>query len=595
MSIKKSPYLNLLQLWGHIDLKFRKFGCWVFVLMILSSLAEFVSIGAIFPFLAAAVDPEKIFKSSKFSLVVNFFDCKSAGELLGVITISFCLITLIAGLIRILLMFLNAKFSYSLGADWGSKMFEKTLQQPYEVHLSRSSSSIISSIIMKTDALIHYGVAPVLIILSSALILISILCVFLFINPLVGVIIVFGFGIVYALIILISRKKLLSNSKVVADNSVASIKILQESLGGIRDILIDGSQRYFYEQFNMADRALRKGQCSSHVISTTPRYGVETVGILALVLTAYYFSSEENKITSMIPLLGVFALGAQKVLPLAQQIFSALSSIKGGSASVEEALNLLNQSSAEYLSPSNLVRLNFEKFIYFDNISFQYQDNVSDVLSNITFKIPKGSKVGVIGATGAGKSTLIDVLMGLLKPTKGQLLIDDVALTNESGRAWMAKIAHVPQSIYLSESTIAENIAFGLPVEDIDIAKLRYASKIAEAEEFIVAMDLGYQAKIGERGIKLSGGQRQRIGLARALYKNADVIVLDEATSALDNATEAKVMQNLNQMKSDLTLIIIAHRLSTLSCCDFIVKMNSGRVEKIGTYQEVVGQAHKQG
>jgi ATP-binding cassette subfamily B protein len=594
-SNKKTPYLNLLELLGHVDLKYRRFGCWVLVLMIFSSLAEFISIGAIFPFLAAAIDPEKIFRDPKFSWIVDFFGCQSASELLGIITVGFCLITLLAGLIRIFLMYFNAKFSFGLGADWSCKMFEKTLQQTYEVHLSRSSSSIISGIIMKTDALIHYGVAPVLIIVSSSLILISILCIFLFLNPLVGSIIIFGFGLIYTLIILISRKKLLSNSRIVAASSVATIKILQESLGGIRDILIDGNQKYFYEQFAMADKALRKGQCSSHVIGTTPRYGVETIGILALVLTAFYFSYEGNEITNMIPLLGVFALGAQKVLPLAQQIFSALSSIKGGSASIREGLDLLNQPSVEYFNVNNLPRLNFEHCITFDNVSFGYQSNTSYVLNGVTLKIPKGAKVGVIGTTGAGKSTLIDVLMGLLKPTVGRLFIDGVALTNANSGMWMAKIAHVPQSIYLSDSTIAENIAFGLPLNDVDINRVKNAAKIAEAEQFIDLMDLGYQTKIGERGVKLSGGQRQRIGLARALYKNADVMVLDEATSALDSVTEAKVMQNLSQMQNELTIIIIAHRLSTLSGCDFIIKINSGSLEKIGTYKEIVEQTQKQG
>ena len=590
---KREPYLNLLALWGHVDPKYRNFGCWVLVMMVFSSIAEFVSIGAIFPFLAVVLDPEKIFRNPQFLPIVTFFDCQSADELLGLITIGFCLATLLSGIIRILQMYLNAKFSFGIGADWGAKMFEKTLQQPYEVHLSRSSSSIISGIIMKTDALIHYGVAPVLIITSSSLILIAILCIFITINPLVGSIIIVGFGLIYTLIILISRKKLISNSKVVATNSVTTIKILQESLGGIRDILIDRNQKYFYKQFKLADESLRKGQCSSHVISTTPRYGVETVGIVAMVLTAFYFSSEENKLTNIIPLLGVFALGAQKVLPLAQQIFSALSSIKGGSASVREALDLLNQPAINYSDSVDLCELKFERYINFDNVSFGYQGNSTDVLEGITLKIPRGSKVGVIGATGAGKSTLIDILMGLLNPTKGQLLIDDTKLTNANSPMWMAKISHVPQSIYLSDSTIAENIAFGLPLEDIDINRVINASRIAEAEKFICAMDLGYQTKIGERGVKLSGGQRQRIGLARALYKNADIIVLDEATSALDTATEARVMQNLSRMQDELTLIIIAHRLSTLSGCDFIIKINAGQVEAIGTYQEIVEQTQK--
>ena len=588
---KKNPYANLLELWGHVDSRNRKFGYLVFALMIISSLAEFISIGAIFPFLAAVINPDKIFQNPKFSTVVVFFGCNTAREFLAIITIGFCLAAIFAAITRIFLMCANAKYSFGLGAVWGSKMFEKTLRQPYEVHLSQSSSLVISGIISKTDALIHYGVAPVLIIASSSLILFAILCIFLYIDLWIGLIIIIGFGLTYVTIIAISRKKLIDNSKVVASNSVTAIKILQESLGGIRDILIDANQSYFCEQFKKADNELRQAQRSSHVISTTPRYAVEAIGIIALVLTAFYFSSEEDSIRDIIPLLGVFALGAQKVLPLAQQIFSALSSIKGGSASVRDGLNLLNQPIPNNIVSSYSPKLRFKECIRLHNVSFRYQGRSSEpVLKNINLRINKGLKVGIIGSTGSGKSTLIDLLMGLLQSTEGQLYIDGEVITEANSRQWMSKIAHVPQSIYLSDSTIAENIAFGLPFKEINFDRIKLVSQIAEADKFISSLDLGFQTQIGERGVKLSGGQRQRIGLARALYKNSEIIVLDEATSALDNDTEARVMANLIKLDKELTLIIIAHRLSTLSGCDLIIKINSGRLEKMGTYQEVIGQ-----
>jgi ATP-binding cassette subfamily B protein len=315
---------------------------------------------------------------------------------------------------------------------------------------------------------------------------------------------------------------------------------------------------------------------------------MEALGMALIACLAYALSLRSEGIGSALPVLGALALGAQRLLPALQQAYGAWTNIIGSHASLADVVALLDQPLPEEILQSIPLPLAFEQSIRFDAVRFRYSSDGPWVLNGLNITIPKGARVGIIGSTGSGKSTTIDLLIGLLMPTEGILLIDGLPCTGNRVRAWQKTIAHVPQNIYLADATLAENIAFGIPKAEIDMARVRRAAQQAQIADFIESRRDGYEAKVGERGIRLSGGQRQRIGLARALYKQAKVLVFDEATSALDNTTEASVMEAIDGLDRDLTILLIAHRITTLSRCDTILELEHGTVKREGSYAELV-------
>jgi ATP-binding cassette subfamily B protein len=389
----------------------------------------------------------------------------------------------------------------------------------------------------------------------------------------VAIIALSSFGFIYILITLATKKQLAVNSEKISSNLSKVVKTVQEGLGGIRDVLIDGTQETYGTIFRAADVTLRNAQVSNAIIGGIPRYLIEGLGISLIVLLAFSFSTEEKNIVQAIPVLGAFALGAQRLLPVMQQIYQSWSNLKSGQASLNEVLGLVSQPPQNYLNQSNPEPIKFEDSISINNVSFCYANHDQEVLHKITLHIEKGGRVGFMGSTGSGKSTLLDIIMGLLQPTDGVLEIDGGVITEKNYRAWQAIIAHVPQAIYLADTSIAENIAFGVPPEKIDMARVKEAARQAQISQIIETWAEQYETLVGERGVRLSGGQRQRIGIARALYKQAKVIIFDEATSALDSKTEDLLMKEIYKISKEITILIVAHRLSTLKECDVVYEL----------------------
>jgi ATP-binding cassette subfamily B protein len=299
-------------------------------------------------------------------------------------------------------------------------------------------------------------------------------------------------------------------------------------------------------------------------------------------------TQQEGGVTTVIPVLGALALGAQRLLPTLQQMFSSYSTIKGSKSSFKDVVDLLDQPLPEYANQPLPTPILFKKEIKLINFNFRYTEDTPWILKNINLSLIKGERIGFMGVTGSGKSTLLDVIMGLLSSTDGQFIIDDQPINDKNIRAWQAHIAHVPQNIYLSDSTIEENIAFGIPKEQIIHQRVERAAQQAQISELIEGWKDGYQTFVGEQGVRLSGGQRQRIGIARALYKQADVLIFDEATSALDIETEQAVMEAIDDLERELTILIIAHRLTTLKGCDKIIKLDKNNVIHIVDYKEII-------
>ena len=573
---------NIIILWRYLGKKRRNQFIVLFILMLVSVFAEVITIGAVIPFLGILTSPEHLFKLSWIKPLVGILEVESSEELLLPLTLAFILIAIFSSAIRISQLWYNSRLTAVMGTQLRHDIYVMALNKPYEFHLAHNSSDLISLTTEKVGAAISVGIMQVLSLLTALVMSLAIVTTLIYINPFVALIAFISWGGGYVLIARLVRKKVRKNSDVIRKNQPQAVKCMQEGLGGIRDVILDNSQKVFSQGYAKTVRNIQYAAVQNSFLSTVPKNLLEVLGITLIALLAYAMQIGPSSGQNALPLLGAFALGAQRLLPGLQQIYYSWSLINGNHAVLADVTAWVDKAGHEAKPHNNLVpSLDFSRSIELCNIIFRYVGTDKEVLSNIRLTIPKGSRIGFIGATGSGKSTLLDLIMGLLVPTEGQLRIDGRNIDSVNVKAWQQNIAHVSQAIFLADGSMLENIAFGIPVTKIDIKQVQKAAKLAQIHDFIETLPHGYQTLVGERGVRLSGGQRQRIGIARALYKEAKVLVLDEATSALDDGTERAVMVAINGLGDDLTVLMIAHRLSTLERCDKIVELFSGKeVEK---------------
>jgi ABC-type multidrug transport system fused ATPase/permease subunit len=588
--MKYSIKSNFLRVWKNLT-KQRKINFFVLlILMILASFMDAVGISAVLPFIGVLASPSKVFEHEKAQYFIGLLNIKSANELGLPVTIMFIIIMLVGAILRMSLLFTQTKFSYDVMSDFSRNIYLRTLYQPFSVHISRNSSEIITGVTRKANDIMTGLITPLMNIGSYSVNALAIVVTLFIIDPIIAFIAFFGFGTLYYGIIKVVKGRLAKNSEILNIESVNLVRVLQEGLGGIRDIILDGTQHLYGKIFNKSLYSYNKSLAYNQIVANSPRIFVEFLGISFITILAYKMSLNMSGFVFMIPTLAALTLGSQRLLPALQNFYSNWVQMKASQSSVFNGLELLEQTYPKHALFLNPPPIRFDKFIKFENISFRYTQEGTEILNNINLTLEKGKKYGFVGATGCGKSTLVDVIMGLLVPTKGHLKIDNSIIDNHNYRSWQVILAHVPQSIYLSDTSIAENIAFGVEPNKINMAEVREAAKKAQISETIEALPQKYDTFVGERGIRLSGGQRQRIGIARALYKNAQVIVFDEATSALDNETELAVMEGIEKLADDLTILIVAHRVSTLKHCDKIFRMVKGEVIEEGLYAEIVNQ-----
>ena len=580
----------LIRLFKHVSIVRRKQFIVLLFLMIFASFIEVFSIGMVLPFLGALTAPEIIFEHPLAQPFIQYLNLTDPSQILLPLTIVFCLAVLTSGLVRILLLWSNVRLSFATGLDMSIDVYRRTLYQPYSVHINRNSSDVINAVTRKTEGVIFYAILPILTIASGTIMLFSILLLLLSIDVRVALITFSGFGLIYAIIIKMTRKRMLRNSNIQAQNSTQVIRALQEGLGGIKDILIDNTQEFYCDIYRSADRPLRKSQGSTQIIAQIPRFGMEILGVIFIAFLAYFLTLKSSGFNEAIPILGVLALGTQRLLPVLQQSYVAWTNFQGGRISLQDALELLDQKLPDFFNQdSNATeKIIFNNKIELNQISFRYSHEAPWVVKDLSLNVYKGDRIGFIGTTGTGKSTLINIIMGLFSPENGTFKVDNKLITTANNHIWQKHIAHVPQSIYLSDSTIAENIAFGIPYDEIDFKRVHQSALQAQIATTIEALPMQYQTNIGEHGVRLSGGQRQRIGVARALYKKVDVIIFDEATSSLDDKTEQEIMHSINNLSMDITIFIIANRLSTLKKCTKIVKMKDGNIQWSGSYLDLI-------
>jgi ATP-binding cassette, subfamily B, bacterial PglK len=568
----------LTELWHHTSRRRRQQFILLLGLMVVSGFAEVISLGAVLPFLGALTSPERVLNHRILGHFLRTLGVTASNELVLPLTVAFGATALAAGAIRLLLLWLSTRFVFAAGADLSIEMYRRTLYQPYQVHVARNSSEVISAIRSKTNSVLFGVLQPALVLASSLVVLIAVMFALLVIDYSAAIIAVASFGVSYGLVTLLSRHQLQRNGRRIAYEDTQVLQSLQEGLGGIRNVLLDGTQVFYCNIYREADRALKRALGDNIFIGGSPRSIMETLGVVLIAIMAYGLSHQSDGVATALPVLGALALGAERLLPALQQSYSSWASIVGTQASLADVLQMMKQSLPAESHQPDPPPLSFQHAIVFDNVCFHYGTDGPWVLDHISFTIPKGARVGFIGRTGSGKSTLLDLLMGLLEPNEGQVVVDGQPITGGRRRAWQQTLAHVPQNIYLADASLAENIAFGVPREAIDLDRVRQAARQAQIAEFIESRPEGYGAFVGERGVRLSGGQRQRIGIARALYKQAQILVFDEATSALDNTTEKAVMDAIESVNREITILIIAHRLSTVERCDTIIELKRGQV-----------------
>lgn len=584
---ERSLFTLVLNLFQHVSPRRRYQFALLLMLTILGAAAEAVSLGAIVPFIGILTQPDKVFHAPFLARLIRTFGFTAPGQLLLPLTLAFAIAAIVTGVLRLALLWIGIRLANLTGTDLSVDAYRRTLYQPYSAHIARSSSEIISGITQKV-ASVTVMLMSLTTVVTSAILFSAILLTLLTINASVAGIAFIIFGTGYTAVAWFTRKKLVTNSECIAREQTTVVKALQEGLGAIRDVLLDGTQEVYCDAYGLAVRKLQLAAGENTYINQAPRFAMETLGMVLVAGLAYSIGGQPGNMGAALPVLGALGLGAQRLLPLLQQLYGHWSLVAGSRAALADVLILLEQPIPADADETDITPLGVRQDISFDGVRFRYSGTGPLILDGVSLDIPKGTRVGIVGATGSGKSTMLDLLMALLRPTGGRILVDGRPISGELRRPWQRSIAHVPQHIYLADSTIAENIAFGVPSHDIDHARVRRAATQAQLADFIEARPNGYHAVVGERGVRLSGGQRQRIGIARALYKQASVLVFDEATSALDGETETAVMTAIETLDRELTIFVVAHRITTLQHCDMIVELAHGNVVAQDSYEDFI-------
>lgn len=567
----------------------RQFGL-LMVLMLIGAVAELVTIGAVIPFVALLASPERAYEFELLQRLFATFGWTEPDALLVPMTLLFVAIVIVSAGLRLLLLWAKNRFTFGLGYDIGVGLYGKVLQQPYAWHIGRNTSQSIAAV-NKVQMVVSGVLSPIMEAIIGGITGLAIVLLLLYIEPVVAISAAAIFGFFYLVVVRLMSLRLRTNSKIIAQAQTDRIKAVQEGLGGIRDVLLDANHPFYRQHYARVDLRLRTAQANNAFIGTAPRFIIEPIGICLIVALAFYLANTPGGLIAALPTLGALALGAQRLLPLLQQLYNGWARVMGHRQVFADVLEYTELPVPQYPSDAQVASIEFKRGLRLEDLRFRYCEEGPWVLNGINLTIPCGARVGIAGITGSGKTTLMDILMGLLDPVEGRMLVDATVVQPQNRRGWQKRVAHVPQFIFLADASMAENIAFGLPGDQIDMDKVRQAAQRAQIADFIESREKGYDARVGERGMQISGGQRQRIGIARALYKNAEVLVFDEATSALDDDTERAVMSAIESLSKDLTIILIAHRITTLKTCDQIVVLRDGRVEQQGTYEQVFGDS----
>ncbi len=583
------------ELYGLLTAEQRKKLLRLQVLVVLMSLTEIASVVSIGPFMALVGDMNQLQGEGMIAALYRASGVETPRAFLFWLGIGVLVVLTGAALISMYTIWRLSMYGARVGGELASRLYRHYMHQPWLFHASGSSSQLTNQIAQECQRITNDIISP-LMQMNAKLVMALFMMVAIFVyNPLVALAGLIIFSVAYMLLFRTVRRRLTRNGKSISEAQRLRFKLMAEGFGGIKDALLLRRQQLFTERFDGACDQFAEAQGTTQAMSQVPRYAMELVAFSSVILLILYLlAAHQGNLGTILPVLSVYALAGFKLLPAFQQVYSSLSQIRGNLAAFDALRDDLYASSqaryhvqasesewaGEHLAPKEHVQL--------DNVTFTYPGKQEPALRGLDIVIPINQIVGLVGASGSGKSTAIDLLLGLIEPSQGQLLIDDQPVTSANRRAWQNALGFVSQSIFLADSSIRENIGFGLPPHLIDDEKVRRAASLAQLDELLAELPDGLETRVGERGVQLSGGQRQRIGISRALYHDADVLILDEATSALDGITENSIMEAINAFSGKKTIIMIAHRLATVRQCDHIYLLSRGRVVDQGDYQSLL-------
>ncbi|WP_428398089.1 ABC transporter ATP-binding protein [Marinobacter salarius] len=584
------------QLIGILDKRERFQAVMVFLFSILVAGAEVIGVASILPFMSAVSDPSSISDNPLLSTLRELFSGLSDDAFIMMLGVGVIALLLTSLLIRAVGIWVQVKFSTLRSHSVSHRLMKAYLHQPYQWYLNQHTSKMSTSVLSESGQVVNGALFPAMQMVTKALIVLALFSLLIFADPLLAFIAVCVIGSAYSFIYIVSRKRLSSLGKLRHRANQKRYRVVQESFGGIKDLFIIGREAQAVERYRLASENMAKQIAKARVTSELPPLAMQGLVFSGMVAVVIYFLGVYGSVQEALPVLSLFALAGYRLMPEMQAVYrhiaeirvteSVLDSVYNDLKRLEESSRPMQRASVEKWPSFN------EPVIEVSSIHYSYPKTEKEALSDINLKIQPFSTVGIVGSTGSGKTTLVDVLLGLLPPKQGKLIVGGVEVEPSNVRSWQNRIGYVPQQIFLTDNTVAGNIAFGVEESSIDQVAVEAAARIANLHNFIVdELPEGYQTRIGEKGVRLSGGQRQRIGIARALYHDPSVLILDEATSALDNLTERAVMDAVNRLSKKKTIILIAHRLSTVQACDEIVLMEAGRVSAIGNYEELLASS----
>ena len=541
----------------------------LFLLVTMASIMEFLSISAIIPLISTLLNDEGKIFSNYF-----YYISQDKSVLRQIIIFIFIVLISFSSIFRVLVLRYSLRFSSLISASIASRIYSNTINQPFKSIVSQNSNVLISGVTEKMN--IAGAIIYNLINFFSSIFIGTAITIGLFIyNFKLTTILVLLFGSMYLTIAYLFKIYLKKNSLILSKYSDYRVKFLQESVGSMREIILDSSHKIFSKIFTEFEKKFRLASANVATVGSSPKIIFETIGIILLLLFCYiFFQGKMNQNINLVISLGVFAFAANKLLPLFNTIYIAWVFLSGAQDTIADLKNLLGRSQNQYLDDKNSNYFKNFSNIKIDELEFSYYGSRKKVFEKLSINIKLKKKIAIIGQTGSGKSTFVDLLMGLLSPTKGKIYVDELELNNKTLKSWQSKISHVPQNIFLINESVLKNITFGINDDSFDEKKLKNSIKDAQLDNFIKELPDGLNTEIGENGINISGGQKQRIGIARALYKSKEILILDEATSALDYETEKNIMNNIIKNNSNITLISISHRKESIENFDEIIDLN---------------------
>jgi ABC-type multidrug transport system fused ATPase/permease subunit len=564
----------------------------IMCMVLVMAFLDMLGVASILPFVTVLTNDELVQSNTLLRTIFTFsgkFGIQTIDQFLFALGVLVFVLLITSLFFKALTSYVQTRFVMMREYSIGKRLIESYLHQPYSWFLNRHSADLGKTILSEVKAVIDFAMNPLMILISQSAVALVLMSLLLAVDILLALSIGATLGLAYGIFfsIVSARLKRLGQSRIKTNQE--RFTAVSEAFGAAKEVKVGGLEQAYISRFAIPAEIYAKGQATATMIAQLPRYALEAIAFGGVLLVILYLMSKSGSFTAALPIIALYAFAGYRLMPALQQIYGAFTQLRFARPALNALYKDISDLKIQNIKQNDVMPMQFNKSICFNKVSYQYPNAPKLALKNIDINIQANSKVGFVGTTGSGKTTTVDVMLGLLEPQEGSLSIDGQSITMANRRQWQRIIGYVPQNIYLTDNSVSANIAFGLNKKDIDQQAVERVAKIANLHKFVTNdLPQGYATVVGERGVRLSGGQRQRIAIARALYHNPRVLILDEATSALDNITEQVVMEAVNNLGDNITIILIAHRLSTVSKCDQIFLLEQGEIKARGTYEKLI-------